>query len=221
MPRKKIKRFNEIESFPNVFDRKIILEQPECWKNYFTNKSPITLELGCGKGDLSVALARRSPDRNFLGIDRKGDRIWKGAKAALEGQLTNIAFLKARIEDLPDYFDRKIAEEIWITFPDPLPKRRQVKHRLMAPAFLEIYRKLLLPGGRIHLKTDDLDLFDFASEVIRENRYRIYDHRVDLYSDPAVDPVLTICTDFEKRHLKVGKKIRYLCFGFDQGPVAS
>jgi tRNA (guanine-N7-)-methyltransferase len=214
--RKKKKRFEDIETFNNVFDRSQILGNSGWWMDFYPNNRVLTLELGCGKGDLIVEMARRYPKRNFLGIDRKGDRIWKGAKVAVEEGLLNVSFLKARIEDLPDYFGRNIAEEIWITFPDPMPKRRQIKHRLLAPKFLEMYRELLVSGGFIHLKTDDLQLFRYTEGIVKETRAAIHFSELDLYNSSLPRQELGISTDFERRHLEDGKTIKYLCFGFSK-----
>jgi len=212
--RKKKKRFAEIETFPNVFDRRAILGNREWWREFFTQDSSPILELGCGKGDLTLELGRRLPGRNFIGIDRRGDRIWKGAKAAIEEGLANVAFLKTRVEDLSDYFAPGSIGEIWLPYPDPLPKRRQIKHRLLAPSFLEIYRLLLIPGGLVRLKTDELNLLQYAREGVHRLHGVIHAMSLDLYAGQVTDPQLQISTDFEKRHIRAGKKIRYLCFGF-------
>lgn len=204
MARKKLKRFAELPTFPNV-----ILSSAE-----ITGKR--TLELGCGKGEYTLGLARMHPERNFVGIDYQSERLWVGAKRALEEKLPNAAFLRIRIEDIEQHFAPGEVEEIWITFPDPYPRPKQAKHRLTAPAFLEYYQKILLPGGIIHLKTDDEGLFQYTKETIGAAGAKVQMEIADLWAQKNLDSVLQIQTTYEKRHVAAGRKIYYLRFLFDK-----
>ena len=214
MARKKIKRFAELETFPNFF-RYFNIGKGGAWaRDYFGNDAPLTVELCCGKADLTLGLAEIFPHRNLLAIDRKGDRIWSGASRAMERKLSNTAFLQTDIEILGELLDDRQVEEIWVTFPDPLPKRKQAKHRILGPEFLKIYRKLLVPGGLIHLKTDSGDFIDSTLEVLQKEEVEIRLLKKDIYAEPLGDPVLEIKTDFEKKHLAAGREIHYLVFSF-------
>ena len=214
MSRKKLRRFAELEKFPNFF-RYFNLEKGGEWiRDFFGNDSPVTLELCCGKGDFSLGLAQLFPNRNVLGIDRKGDRLWSGSSRAFNEGITNAAFLQTDIEILGDMLDEGQVEEIWVTFPDPLPKRKQAKHRILGPAFLRIYRKLLRPGGLIHLKTDSEDFLESTVEGLQHESVEIRFLKKDIYADPLSDPLLEIQTDFERKHLAIGRKIHYMAFSF-------
>ncbi len=195
--------------FSNVF-------QPDAkmrgrWQEYFGNTNPLTLELGCGTGAYTLGLARMFPKRNFIGVDIKGARIWKGAKTALEEKIKNVAFLRAPIERLTDFFLPHSIEEIWIPFPDPFPRKKQWKNRLTSPRFLEMYTKLLVKQGGVHLKTDDEMLFRYTVDIAPHYGFEIQkvdeDVRVD---EGGVDPVYSIQTVYEKRHRAVGKRILYV-----------
>ncbi len=213
MPRKKLKRFAEIESFPNVICRpeNIIPGQID---HYFGNNNPITMEIACGKGEYAVGMARRYPQRNFIGIDRKGERIWRGAKTALDDGLTNVFFVQTDAENLTDLFPEKFVSEIWITFPDPFPKKSQTARRLTSPRYLILYNHALKPGGTVHLKTDDDNLFEFTIKSLKSLNCLIYDITFDLYGDSVSDEILTLKTTFERRHLEAGRSIKYVRFGF-------
>ena len=214
MPRKKLKRFAELESFPNFF-RYFNVGKGGGWaRKFYGNDRPLTIELCCGKGDLSLELAGMFPERNILGIDRKGDRIWSGARRALDRGLGNAAFLQSDIEILEGLLDPEQAEEIWVTFPDPLPKRKQAKHRILGPAFLQIYRTLLRPGGIIHLKTDAEDFLDQTLEGLQKEEVEIMLLKRNIYAEPLADPLLEIKTAFERKHLEAGRNIHYLAFKF-------
>ena len=212
MPRKKLKRFAEISRFENV------LEDPPDIKGrcreYFGNDNSITLELACGKGEYTLGLARRFPDRNFIGVDRKGERIWKGARIALEQNLKNVIFLRTDIERIADLFGEKEISEIWITFPDPFPGQGKASKRLTSPAFLNIYRDILKMNGAIHLKTDDDDLFDYTLRILKAEDCTVHNITRDLYKQPISNELLTLKTTYEKKHIEAGKTIKYLCFGF-------
>lgn len=215
MPRKKLRRFGELSTFDNVF------EEPPDWRGKwsqegFGNNNPITLELACGKGEYTLALAHRFPDRNFIGIDRKGERIWKGARMALEQNLKNVIFLRIDVENIIDIFGENETSEIWITFPDPYPKQGKALKRLTSPRLLNIYRKILELNGAIHLKTDDDDLFNYTLKAINAEDCSIYKSTRDLHAEPISDELLALKTTYEKRHLEAGKTIKYLRFGFNR-----
>lgn len=181
--------------------------------DYFKNNHPITLELACGKGEYTVELARRFPQRNFIGIDIKGARIHKGAKDALSENLNNIAFLRTKIQLLDKFFAPNEVAEIWITFCDPFPKDRHEKHRLTAPNFLALYRKVCQNDAIIHLKHDSETFFNYSLEVVKNEGLEILKEERDIYTNGASDSVLTdVQTHYEKSHLQKGKKINYLQF---------
>ena len=172
----------------------------------------LCLELACGKGEYARALAERDPDRNYIGIDIKGARIWKGAKIALEKKIDNIRFLRMQIDHLDEYFASGEVDEIWITFPDPYLRKSKSSKRLTSPKFLDIYKKILKPGGLIHLKTDSEPLFRFTKETLRDTGCKTVDLVEDVYKERPDDELLTIQTFYEKQHLEKGKTIRYVCF---------
>ncbi len=206
MTRKKLKRFAEIKTFKNVFQKK---------GKYFKNKNPVVLELGCGAGHYTLALAEKFPKKNFIGMDRKGDRIWQAAKKALTEKRKNIAFVNGYIERLGEYFKKGDVSEIWITFPDPYPKPSREGHRLTAPKFLESYKKLFgKKDGMIHLKTDSLKLFEYSLEILKKNEFKIVEEIRDLHSKKKIGELLKIRTLYEERFIKEGRKIYYLCAQF-------
>ncbi len=225
MPRKKQKHIDAVEDLENVFGRESKMES--LWqKKYFKNQAPIVLELACGHGHYTLGLAQNFPEKNFIGVDRKGDRIWKGASKAGEQKLKNVAFLRCLIEDLDEYFAENEVYEIWITFPDPFPKPSKANKRLTSPKFLDIYRKILKPGGKIHLKTDDAQLFYYSLEVAEATKCLIEEKNVDLHgqdrlndagskkTDEGFDPLRGIRTYYEDKFMKEGKNIFYLRFSF-------
>ena len=178
--------------------------------NYFKNGNNITLELGCGKGEYTVGLARRFPDRNFIGIDIKGSRIWKGAKEAIESELSNVAFLRTRIEFINSFFSRNEIEEIWFTFPDPQLKKPL--KRLTSSRFLNRYRQFLMPDGWINLKTDNTLLFEYTKALAEHNGYEIAVASDDIYGSGLADDVLSIKTFYEKGWLAEGLRSHYIRF---------
>jgi len=209
--KKKLAKFAELASFSNVVANPKDLRGK--WAgDYFKNSGPITLDLGCGKGEYTIALAGKYPERNFIGLDVKGARLWSGAGSASERELANVAFIRGRAEMLAEYFAQGEVNEIWLAFPDPFPKRRHAAKRLTGEAYLDIYRKVITPGGLIHVKTDDPGLFDFTLANISANGWRILELIEDLYALPAVDDILHIQTKYERQFLAVGKKIRYVRF---------
>jgi len=185
---------------------------------FFRNDKPVILEVGCGKGEYTTGLARVFPGANFIGIDIKGDRIWKGAKEALSEGLHNVAYLRIQAEHINIFFGENEISGIWLTFPDPQPRKARTKKRLTSPWFLERYRKLLKPGSPIQLKTDDAGLYAYTLEVIAENKHSLSYHTADLYNDPHLDsfPLKEIQTFYERKFLKEGKPIHYIRFSLHE-----
>ncbi len=215
MGKDKLRRFAEIATFPNVVELEAGQPFKGSWSaKQFKNQQPLILELACGKGEYTVNLARLFPDTNFIGIDYKGNRIWRGAKTALEENISNVAFLRIQIENILDYFGEGEVDEIWITFPDPQPQTSREKKRLTSPRFLEKYKQLLKPGGIIHLKTDNDGLHAYTAEKIEELGLKLFARTEDLYASDLVDEVLSIKTYYEKKYLAHEKNINYLKFSF-------
>jgi tRNA (guanine-N7-)-methyltransferase len=208
---KKLVRFAALKTFPHV------LEYPQgiagAWGEFFRNDHPLTLELACGKGEYTVGLARMYPERNFVGVDVKGNRIWVGASQALAEKLSNVAFLRSQIELLPTYFVPGEVREIWITFPDPQLRLSRAKKRLTHPRFLNLYREILSLEGRVHLKTDSPDLYNFTQKVIRLYDLPLYESNDHLYKDGGVSPELSIRTHYESLDIAGSSRVHYLRFG--------
>jgi len=213
MPRRKHIKIAEVRSFGNVFDFKNG-DTDGCLINYFGNSKPVTLELGCGQADYSIGLAKLFSERNFVGIDRKPNRLWNASKNATAAGLKNVAILISYIEKLEEFFKDLKAEEIWITFPDPYPFRRSMKKRLIYPRFLEIYKNILIPGGRVILKTDADSLYDYTLDIIKEQKLKLIKSTNDLYSSSNLTDEENIQTKYERMHLAEGKKIKMVSFGF-------
>ena len=182
--------------------------------SFFKNNNPIVLELACGKGEYAVSLAEMFPQKNFVGIDYKGNRIWRGAKTAIELGIKNVAFLRIQIETLTEYFAPGEVDEIWITFPDPQPQLGREKKRLTSSRFLDMYQLLLKPGGFINLKTDNDDLHAYTVQKIDEEELVLHVKTGDLYRSEYADEVLSIKTYYEKKYLVSSKNINYLKFSF-------
>lgn len=211
MPRKKLKKITEVNSFPNVFNYKT----ENVWTeiiNYFNNNNPIIIELGCGQADYTINLAKLHPNSNYIGVDRKGNRIWSASKNMSKENLQNAALMIGHAESLEQAIPENSISEIWITFPDPYPRRCSMKRRLTHPRFLEIYKKLLIKDGIINLKTDDETLYDFTISVINENKLKLIKASADLYSNPDLTEEEKINTKYEKQHLAEGKKIKLVSF---------
>lgn len=216
MGKDKLRRFAEITAFHNVIeleDGKILKGS---WsENQFKNNNPIILELGCGKGEYTVNLAKLFPGINFIGIDYKGNRIWRGAKTALEENINNVAFLRIQIENLLDYFSKNEISEIWITFPDPQPQVSREKKRLTSPRFLSMYQIILQKEGLVHLKTDSDLMYRYTLQKIEEHKLALHINTDNLYVSEFADKVLSIKTYYEKKYLADNKNINYVKFSFD------
>jgi tRNA (guanine-N7-)-methyltransferase len=207
---KKLIRFAEVATFPNV------LQYPKDmagqWKHFFGNEHPIVLELACGKGEYALGLARLYPQRNYIGIDLKGNRIWVGAKKALQEGLNQVAFIRSQIDKITDYFAAGEVSEIWITFPDPQLRASRAKKRLTHPAFLRRYQQILRPGGYIHLKTDSPDLYRFTKRVVDLYGLDLLEDYDDVYGQPALKPEWTIRTHYEGLDIAGSRRVHYLRF---------
>ncbi len=224
--RNKLQKFSEILSYPNVLenyeynDIKLVgkdgveMNMPNQWAaKQFHNEHPITLELACGRGEYTLALAKRYNNRNFIGMDIKGARIWRGAKNALDQGLSNVAFLRSRIEQVEHFFGNEEIDEIWITFPDPFLREVKANRRLTSPPFLARYRKILKKGGIIHLKTDNTMLFEYTLDVLKsEKGIKILVQNDDIYNGELPHPDLDIKTYYEKKHLANKLTIKYVAF---------
>ncbi len=219
MAKVKLKRFAELETFDHVIQPNLheVLSKDHHLKgkwasDFFGNENPIVLELGCGKGEYTVNLARKDQKRNYLGIDIKGARIWQGAKIAHEEGLKNVGFLRTKIDLIASFFARDEISEIWITFPDPQLKERRSKKRLTSSRFLSRYRNFIVEGGIINLKTDSRELYDYTSLVIEENKLKVLKASADIYNSDLISEELLIKTFYENQYLEKGKKITYLQF---------
>lgn len=225
MGKGKLKKFRENESFSCLVQpttEEVLRHDHPLKGNWhrdmFHNDHPIVLELGCGKGEYTVALGERFPEKNYIGIDIKGARLWKGAKYATEHAMPNVAFLRTRIEFIESLFAPGEISEIWITFADP--QERKPRKRLTHPRFLESYRRLLAPDGVIHLKTDSRLLHHFTRETVLQNGLTLVEACEDIYGTGRADDLLSIQTFYEKNFLAQGIPITYLAFRLDsQAPL--
>lgn len=216
MGKDKIRRFAEIATFSNVLQLEAGQPYKGHWAgSFFKNEHPVVLELACGKGEYTVNLAQLYPEKNFIGIDYKGNRIWRGAKTALEEGVSNVAFLRMQIEKLDEYFAESEVEEIWITFPDPQPQISREKKRLTSPRFMANYKSLLKPGGCINLKTDNDGFYTYTLEQIEKSGLKVHIQTDNLYNSPYANEVLNIKTYYEKKYLQHNKNINYVRFSFD------
>lgn len=223
MAKRKLMKFAQVSTFENCFF--LSFEQSQVgglsmkgnWqKDYFKNDNPIVLELGCGKGEYTIGLASRFPEKNFIGVDIKGNRIWTGAKTALEEKMNNVAFIRTRIDFIESCFAEGEVDEIWITFPDPQPLKTTIRQRLTNMIFLDRYRRILKKDGIINLKTDSEFFYNYTHEVIKENSFKVLDSTNDLYGDPVrrEEYLTNIKTYYEKKFSDLGFKICYLKFKF-------
>lgn len=216
MGKDKLRKFAEIATFANVYQLDAGKELKGQWASkHFKNNQPIVLELACGKGEYSVNLAKLFPEKNFIGVDYKGNRIWRGAKTGIEENIPNVAFLRMQIQNLLEYFAAGEVDEIWITFPDPQPQDSREKKRLTFPVFLEIYKVILKSGGKINLKTDNDGLYEYTKEKVGDLSLITHKNTNHLYASELVDEVLSIKTHYEKMYLKHDKNINYIQFSFE------
>ncbi|MCU0364654.1 MAG: tRNA (guanosine(46)-N7)-methyltransferase TrmB [Ignavibacteriaceae bacterium] len=213
MARTKQKRLLKVKELPNVFSSLDPDVKDAIW-NYLKSTDACTLELGCGHGDYSVELAQIFPDRNFIGVDVKGARIFNGALKAIERDLSNAAFLIAKAEKLRDIFKQKSVEEIFIPFPDPHFRRANQNKRLISSSFLDMYKWLLTEDGQIHFKTDNQELFEYALKTISDFGCKIIFSSENLYKSEEAKFPSNVITLFEKYYLKEGRRIKYVCFKF-------
>lgn len=220
----KLQKFSEFKQFSNSFtylyDEYLVentfFKLYGHWnKNYFKNNAPIVIELGCGRGEYTVGLAQKYPNKNFIGIDYKSNRMWMGAKIALENKLTNVAFLRTKIEFLHKVFSQNEVDELWITFPDPQIQKSREKKRLTHPRFLELYKQFLNPTGYVHLKTDNSIFFDYTLEVLTQLNIQPILVSQNLYNEnehPEFNEVKSIQTYYEKLFSEQGHTIKYCKF---------
>ena len=222
MGKDKIRRFAENETFAclvqpafdEVFHKDYKLKGR--WRNdFFKNENPLCLELGCGRGEYTVALGQRNPETNYIGIDIKGARMWRGAKTATEYHIANVGFLRTRIEFITSFFAPGEVDEIWITFPDPQLKKGREKKRLTAPGFLSMYAQFLKPDGVIHLKTDSQRLHEYTKSVVALNNLPVEECNADIYGTGLADETLSVKTAYESRYLAEGLPITYIRFRLD------
>ncbi|HEX2608638.1 MAG TPA: tRNA (guanosine(46)-N7)-methyltransferase TrmB [Flavisolibacter sp.] len=210
MGQKKLVRFAELKTFTNV------LQNPEAssgeWHRFFENTNPIVLELACGKGEYTIGLAHQYPNKNFIGVDLKGNRLWVGAKKATQHLLKNVAFLRIQIDRINEFFATEEIDEIWITFPDPQLRVSKAKKRLTHPKFLRLYYQIMKPGGKIHLKTDSPDLYRFTKKVIALYGCTLCKDLDDVYAEPGIPPELHIKTHYESLDIAGSQRVHYLCF---------
>jgi len=220
MGKNKLKRWAELDTFERVFQPGLDTGTSHNslkgnWnRDVFHNAHPLVLELGCGRGEYTVNMAERHPEQNFIGIDIKGARIWRGAKTVNENSMENVAFLRTQIELIEYFFSQGEISEIWITFPDPQPKVIRENKRLTSPPFLSRYRNILKNGGLLHLKTDDTDLYTYTLEVLAKEAGRLLYHSDDLYNESELPPHMDIQTTYEKIFAAKGRTIKYLRFAF-------
>jgi tRNA (guanine-N7-)-methyltransferase len=218
--KRKLERFRIIEERDNVVER----SKPNYetikgrWRSdFFTNNHPLTVELACGRGEYSVSLGARFKDQNFVGVDIKGERIWKGSTLAVEQGLTNVGFLRTPILLLDNFFEAGEVDDIWITFPDPRPRKRDIKRRLTSPRFLDMYKRLLRSQGYVRLKTDNTGLYDYTMDVLSErNDVRDLQYTNDVYASGLRDECFDIKTRYEEMFAATGESIKYLRFTFEQ-----
>ncbi len=218
MGKNKLAKFADLETYPHVFQcasseikANPSFEMRGKWNElFFKNNNPIVLELGCGKGEYTVGLANLFPEKNFIGIDIKGARIWTGAKQSLEKSMTNVAFLRTNIEMINYFFGENEISEIWLTFPDPQMKK--TTKRLTATNFMQLYQQIVKPDGLIHLKTDSNFMFTYTCEMVKANNYPVKFCTDNLYQSDLVDPILSIQTYYEQQWLSRGINIKYIQF---------
>lgn len=221
MGKDKLKRFSELNTFTHVLQPHVNEIKPAHkikgnWNLEFKNEAPIVLELGCGKGEYTVGLAKQYPSMNFIGVDIKGARIWRGAKTCEEEQISNVRFIRTKVDFIEHFFRENEVSEIWLTFSDPQPKRP--RKRLTSPLFIERYKKILKENGIIHLKTDSDLLYNYTLDEIKENKYKLIESSDNIYEelisrvDDQLIETMKIQTFYESIWLKENKTIKYLAF---------
>lgn len=217
MAKNKLQKFADMETYNHVFQypfavlREKGFEMRGKWnEEFFHNNNPIVLELGCGKGEYAVGLARRYPEKNFIGVDIKGARMWSGASQAQEEGINNVAFLRTHIELITHFFAPGEVSEIWITFPDPQMKK--TRKRLTSTRMIELYREILAENGIIHLKSDSPFLYTYTRAMVQENKFPVLVDTDDLYNSGIDDDILSIKTFYEQQWLERGKSIKYIKF---------
>ena len=212
----KLTKFSENIASKNVIESgKPIFETIQGnWKDFFGNNNQIVVELACGWGEYTISLAEKFPNQNFIGIDIKGDRIWKGSQYAQKNRLYNVAFLRIHIIEILDLFGESELDEIWLTFPDPRPKDRDEKHRLSNKSFLEKYQHILKPDGWFRFKTDNTELFEYTLQVLTDFKIKDHEFTFDLYNSPLLEEHHGIKTKYERIWTEKGEKIKYMKFRF-------
>lgn len=208
MGKNKLKKFAEMETFTNVFQPPYEPMAGQWREKYFHNNNPIVVELGCGRGEYTVGLAERYPDKNFIGVDIKGARMWAGAKQAIEKGLNNVAFLRTQIEFITEFFSAGEIDEIWITFCDPQMKK--ATKRLTSTYFMQRYHKIVKPNGLIHLKTDSPFLYTYTTEMLKLNPYPVLANTDDLYAGNLYPDARALQTHYERQWLDRGLSIKYI-----------
>jgi len=222
MGKNKLAKFADMEEFPHVFQvsshavrEGARFEMKGKWnETFFKNENPIVLELGCGKGEYTVGLGKLYPDKNFVGVDIKGARLWTGAKESFENGMKNVAFLRTNIEMIHYFFAENEVSEIWLTFPDPQMKK--VTKRLTATNFMKSYQQFVKDDGLIHLKTDSNFMFTYTCEMVKANHYPVIFSNDDLYTSDLQDPILSIKTYYEQQWLDRGLTIKYIQFRLEK-----
>lgn len=219
MTKRKHQHFAENATFPHFFQPnfdqlKEGFPLKGKWRSdFFHNNNPLVVELGCGKGEFSTGLAARYPDKNFIGIDVKGARMWRGARTSFDEGMGNVAFVRTYVQLIADIFAPGEVDELWITFPDPCPQKPKAKKRLSSPQFLARYRKVAGSNAIVHLKTDNTAFFEYTLEVIAEQNLNLIFHTRDVDTNPGSDDVVSIQTFYEEMFREKGEKIKYLRFG--------
>jgi tRNA (guanine-N7-)-methyltransferase len=218
MGKNKLEHFMENVTFPHFFQPGFDeltegFELKGKWnREFFENENPIIVEVGCGKGEYTVGLAEKYPDKNFIGMDKKGARMWRGAKTSLENDMLNVAFVRTKVELISYFFGKNEVDEIWITFPEPVLKERKFRKRFTSPRFLHTYGQFLKPDGMIHLKTDNHEFFTYTLDQIKEQNHKLHFSTFDLYNSEFEGDARNIQTYYEKKYLEQGMNINYLNF---------
>lgn len=201
--------FNKNSSFIIQDGKSLFSKTKGRWSIIFKNNNPIHLELGCGNGEYTISNSINYPNCNFIGIDIKGSRLWKGAKYLEKNNVKNALFLRIQIENILDFFDENEVKEIIISFPDPRPKKRDIKKRLTNLKFLDLYHKIILNGGKLMLKTDDKDLFDYSIDQIKDSKFKQLNYSDNVYSSQKFEYIKGVKTKYEKKFLDQGKTIKF------------